>query len=180
VLLIWEVILPVLSKHMTKTQLSVLFIWLSVTVAAFVYFIDSKLVSFNFDNKLSDVGHQQLANSLKQYIEPTDYNTILHFYQPNCQCQQYSEAHIQDINNMAEANNFSVKNINIKDHMLVPATPSVAILNNSGEIVYFGPYGEGLACSQTSGYAQTILNNFIKGYDANLIIKEAEGCYCKV
>ena len=170
----------VLNNKITKTQFSIVFIWLSLTVAGFAYFIDSRLVSFNVDNKLSGLAHQELASSLKQYIEPTANNTVLHFYQTDCECQQFSEGHIQDINNIANDNNFSIKNIDIKDHLLVPATPSVAILNNRGDVVYFGPYGEGLACSQTSGYAQTILNNFLKGYAANLIIRDAQGCYCKV
>jgi hypothetical protein len=176
---IWKAILPVLNKSITHTQIAVLVIWLSLTIAAFAYFIDNKLVDFNADNKLSYLDHQQLSSSLSQYNEPSDNNTILHFSQPNCQCQSFSEAHISDMNSLAKANNFKVKNITIKDQTLLPATPSVAIVNKHGEVVYFGPYGEGIACSQTSGFAQTMLNNFIKGYAANLIIKDAKGCYCK-
>ncbi|MFT6586604.1 MAG: hypothetical protein ACJARX_000379 [Psychroserpens sp.] len=43
-------------------------------------------------------------------------------------------------------------------------------------MVYFGPYDKGIACSQISGVAKNILNNFIKSYAANFIIKEAKGC----
>ena len=172
--------MPVLSKNITYIQISIIVIWLGVTIAAFAYFISSKLVDFNDNNKINYLDSHKLADSLKQYIEPTNRSTVLHFKQPDCQCQQFSEAHIKDINNIALANNFNVKNITIKGDALLPATPSVAILNNLGEVVYFGPYGEGLACSQTSGFAESMLTNFIKGYSADLIIEEAKGCYCSL
>lgn len=170
--------MPVLSKNITYIHISIIVIWLAVTIAAFAYFIDSKLVDFNDNNKINYLDRDKLANSLKQYVEPTNRSTILHFKQPNCPCQQFSEAHIKDINDIASANNFNVKSIIIEGNALLPATPSMAILNNLGEVVYFGPYGEGLACSQTTGFAQSMLTNFIKGYSANLIIKDAKGCYC--
>lgn len=172
--------MPALNKSITTVQIAIFVIWIVLTVAAFAYFIDSKLVNFNDGTKVTYLDTQELADSLTQYIEPTNRSSILHFSQPNCQCQQFSEAHIKDINDIATANSFNVKNITIEDHTILPATPSVAILNNLGEVVYFGPYGEGLACSQTSGFAQTMLSNFIKGYSADLIIKEAKGCYCKI
>lgn len=172
-----------LNSHITKTQFAIVFVWLSLTIAAFAYFINDRLVSFNFDDKLNGIEHQQLAIALKPYaaaFADNKANTVLHFSQPNCKCQQYSKGHIEDINKIAEEYKFNVANITLTEHLIVPATPSIAILNNLGKVIYFGPYGEGLACSQTSGYAQTILNNFIKGYAANFIIKDAKGCYCKV
>lgn len=172
-----------LNSHITKIQFTIVFVWLSLTIAAFAYFINDRLVSFNFDDKLTGIQHQQLATALQPYtaaFADNKTNTVLHFSQPNCKCQQYSRGHIEDINKIAKENKFNVANITLTEHLFLPATPSIAILNNLGKVIYFGPYGEGLACSQTSGYAQTILNNFIKGYEANLIIKDAKGCYCKV
>jgi hypothetical protein len=179
----WRIILPVSSDNLTKFHLTIVIVWVSFTVAAFMYFVSDKLVSFDFENKLKNVGNQQLATSLKPYITPSQQSigrTVLHFSKPNCSCQKYSELHIKDINKIADKNDFNVINVVINEHSTIPATPSVAILDTSGEIVYFGPYGQGLACSQTSGYAQTMLNNFIKGYSANIVIKEAKGCYCRV
>ncbi|TMM45387.1 DUF6436 domain-containing protein [Colwellia ponticola] len=179
----------------TKFQLVLLVVWLSFTVLAFSYFIQGRLVNFDADHKLRDIEHQELAPHLISFIEAAipniadgendvvDHsisNTIIHFSQPNCDCQQYSEAHIKDINQLALNHNFAIKRVVMTKDNLIPATPSVAIIDNSGDVIYFGPYGQGIACSQTSGYAQTMLNNYVQGYSANIVIKEAKGCYCAV
>ncbi|WP_413699741.1 DUF6436 domain-containing protein [Psychromonas sp. KJ10-10] len=66
------------------------------------------------------------------------------------------------------------------EHNIIPSTPSVAIISNMGEVIYYGPYGQGIACSQTAGYAQTMLKNYLKGYIGNVVIKDAKGCYCSL
>ncbi len=183
----WRIILPVSSKKQTRFHLAIVIVWLTFTVAAFTYFISDRLVKFDFDNKLKNINHQQFASSLKPYIKAFQQNqnignTVLHFSKLNCKCQKYSEQHIQDINKIALENKFNIINVVVDDdeYNSIPATPSIAIMTTMGEIIYFGPYGQGLACSQTSGYAQTVLKNFIKGYNANMIIKDAKGCYCRV
>lgn len=171
------------NKSVTKTQIAIVIAWLSFTVAAFGYAISDKLVNFDFSNKLQGIEHKQLASYMKPYLDPLMKNvgnTVLHFSKPNCDCQKTSEQHIQEINKLASDNSFNIVNVVINQHEIIPSTPSVAIMDNEGGVVYFGPYGQGLACSQTSGYAQTMLNNFLKGYSANMIVKEAKGCYCEV
>lgn len=157
--------------------------WLSFTIAAFGYAINDKLVRFDFDHKLEGVDHYQLAMYLKPFINSSpnlSQNTVLHFSKPNCACQKTSEQHVNNLNKLAKENSFNVINVSINKHDIIPSTPAVAIMNNEGELIYFGPYGQGIACSQTSGFAQTMLNNYVRGYSANVIIKEAKGCYCVV
>lgn len=156
-------------------------VWCVFTIVAFAYFITSKLVNFDPQNKLQHIDNKKLYSALQPYAINMPQglkNKIMHFYGPNCKCQQYSEKHIKAINNIAAKADFEIINIALTQHDIIPATPSVAITNSIGEVIYFGPYGEGLACSQTSGYAQTVLNNFLKGYADNTIISQAKGCYC--
>jgi thioredoxin-related protein len=179
----WHLILLVLSKLMSKLQWGVLTVWIAFTLSAFGYLIKDRLVEFDESNKLAGVGSQELSGYLLPYAKlanMTGQKTLLHFSTPSCECQQYSEKHIKDLNKLAGANDFLIKNVVINEHNTIPSTPSVALIDESGEVVYFGPYGQGLACSQTSGYAQTMLNNYLKGYAANLVVKEAKGCYCNV
>jgi hypothetical protein len=179
----WTKVLLASNNKITKLQLSILITWLVFTIFAFGYFITDRLTSFDSNEKLKGVDYQRLSTFLAPYsaqIGNKAKHSILHFSTPSCDCQKYSHAHIQEINKLAAKYDFNIKNINIDEHDVIPSTPSIALLNESGEIVYFGPYGQGLACSQTAGYAQTILKNYLKGYSANIVIKEAKGCYCSV
>jgi hypothetical protein len=175
--------LPALSRKFKKRHLTIVGVWIIFTVLAFAYFSTERLVNFDVDNKLLEVDHLQLGRYLETYQSSQENglaNSVIHFSKPNCTCQKFSQDHIQDINKMAEDNQFSVTNVVLEQHDIIPATPSVAILDTFGEVIYFGPYGQGLGCSQTSGFAQTMLNNFVKGFSANIIIREAKGCYCSV
>ncbi|XQW84454.1 DUF6436 domain-containing protein [Thalassotalea piscium] len=167
---------------MTRSHFCILFVWISFTVLAFSYFVSERLVSFDSHHKLDNIAYQELSNYLAPYLINNNKTeqTILHFTQKECTCQQYSEQHIQDINKIATDHGFNIKNIIVDDDTFIPSTPSVALLDHSGQVIYFGPYGQGVGCSQTSGYAKTMLNNYLKGYSANIIIKEAKGCYCAV
>lgn len=184
-----------LNSRQGKLRLVIIVVWLSFIVAAFVYFAKERLSGFDEQGKLTgfDVAslgaalqplnnsYSESSNQLKNAeLEATQpATTIVHFSDPNCACQQYSEQHIQAIDALARANNIEVRHYAIASHPVIPSTPSIAILNPAGAIVYFGPYGQGLYCSQTNGYAQTVLNNLIKGYSAYLIVREAKGCYCQ-
>lgn len=150
---------------------------------ALAYFSKERLVDFDMDNKLQGIDHLQLGNYLKVYRPLPKKglgNSVIHFSKPDCACQKFSQAHIQDINRIAHDNQFNVANVVIEQHDVIPATPSVAILDESGDIIYFGPYGQGLGCSETSGFAQTMLKNFLHGFSANIVIEEAKGCYCSL
>jgi len=81
---------------------------------------------------------------------------------------------------MATNNDFNVINKTLTSDSLIPSTPSIAIIDDNGNTLYFGPYGEGIGCSQTGGYAKTMLNNYILGYSDQLIVTSAKGCYCLV
>ncbi|GHE81546.1 DUF6436 domain-containing protein [Thalassotalea profundi] len=171
------------SNITIKRQYLILSLWIIFTILAFSYFINAQLINFDANKKLDNINHNELSTYFSAYIDDKEIGgkqTIIHFSKPNCSCQQYSKQHMKDIDKLAFENDFNIKNIIINKDTIIPSTPSVAIINKIGEVMYFGPYGQGIACSQTSGYAQTILNNHLKGYTANIIIKEAKGCYCAV
>lgn len=177
----WSNVLLALNSQLKKRHLTIVVVWISFTVLAFAYFAKEKLVIFDINNKLQGVDHLQLATYLKNDFSSGTQGLgkkVIHFSKPDCDCQKFSLDHIQDINKIANDNQFGIMNVVLEQHEIIPATPSVAILDESGDVIYFGPYGQGLGCSQTSGFAQTMLNNFVKGFSANIIIREAKGCYC--
>jgi hypothetical protein len=141
------------------------------------------MVLFDASEKLKDLSTHQIAKHFERYIvkqNTTPSTTILHFSNESCRCNQFSEKHINDINTIAVVNHINVLSITINEDQLIPSIPSVAIIDQLGELIYFGPYGEGASCSKTSGFAKTILENYMKGYTANLVVNDAKGCYCIV
>jgi hypothetical protein len=45
-------------------------------------------------------------------------------------------------------------------------------------VFYLGYYSIGLACSESNGYVEAVLQNYAQGYNSNLIISDAKGYYC--
>ncbi|MDG1750634.1 MAG: DUF6436 domain-containing protein [Thalassotalea sp.] len=157
--------------------------WLLFTIVAFSYFISKNLVPFDAFEKLKGLKTHEVAKHFEKYIlkeNATSSPTILHFTNDSCRCNKFSQKHIDGINIIADVNQINVLSITINEDQLIPSIPSVAIIDQLGELIYFGPYGEGASCSKTSGFAKTILKNHIKGYSANLVVNDAKGCYCTV
>jgi hypothetical protein len=157
--------------------------WLLFTIVAFSYFINKDLVLFDGSEKLKNLTTHEIAKHFERYIvkeNATPSTTILHFSNESCRCNQFSQKHVNDINTIALINHINILSITINEDQLIPSIPSVAIIDQLGELIYFGPYGEGLSCSKTSGFAKTILKNHIKGYSANLVVNKAKGCYCTI
>lgn len=166
-------------KNRKYFQISILISWLIFTFIGFMYFTFERLSEFDPNGVLKNISRNQFTQSfLDEKIAMSGSNTIIHFYQTDCACNNSSETHIQQLNDVATKNNYSFVSLEVDNALLVPSTPSVAIINETNELVYYGPYGEGLGCSQTNGFALTVMNNHLLGYSANLIVQSAKGCYC--
>ncbi|WP_448213458.1 DUF6436 domain-containing protein [Colwellia sp. MEBiC06753] len=152
-------------------------------MTAFAYLLNKQLVMFDPEYGLAQHTPKSLLTALAQdnlLAEALNENgnMIVHFQSPNCQCDQVSSGHIMALNNQA-AHHFSIKQITVSaNHSAIPSTPAVAIVE-SGELLYFGPYGQGIGCNNSQGFAQTVLNNLNKGFRANIIVSDAKGCYCQ-
>ncbi|REL27246.1 hypothetical protein DXX93_12170 [Thalassotalea euphylliae] len=163
-----------------KRQILIVVSWVLITIISFAYLINKRVVEFDPNRFLVALSHQEvLANWQKTPEFKTSERAIVHFQQAGCHCNTVSERHINAINKQAINDNFAIKQLTLTGQLqaLVPSTPAVAIIDK-GQLVYFGPYGEGIACSQTNGFAQTVLSNLQKGYAANLVVSDAKGCYC--
>ena len=155
--------------------------WLGFTLVAFRYFTFERLIDFDVDGLLLDINtlafEQQLSVDMFDGLA-LPVNSIINFTDQECRCNKVSQIHINGLKATARKHEFTVLDVNPKESELVTSTPSVAITNNSGELVYFGPYGAGVSCSKTNGLAQTALDNYIKGYSVNMIVADVKGCYC--
>ena len=153
------------------------------TLIAAVYFIRNRLAPFDPEGKLKGKDSHFIMQHLRQIdgLQTVDLSdTIIHFTSNDCSCTQFSEDHKMSIDKKAKIDGFKVININLSsDHpSFIPSTPSIAIINKSNKSLYFGPYSVGLACSESNGYVEVVLQNYAKGYSSNFVIRDVEGCYC--
>lgn len=175
--------MPASNKKIGARHYIVFACWLIGTIIAATYFISGRLLPFDPEQKLSTKNSIALLaqlNEIDQLKNVDLKNTIIHFTSDDCFCTQYSDDHKRSINQQADLDGFNVFNVNLPAHVapLIPSTPAILIIGQEKQLLYFGPYSIGLACTQSNGYVETVLQNYAKGYAASLIINDASGCYC--
>lgn len=171
------------NKKITRTHYIVFFIWLIFTFIFTVYFITGRLAPFDPLNRLTGKDSSLLMAELKQMegLKGVNLNqTIIHFTSDGCTCSQYSEEHKNIINQQAEVDGFNVINIELPENVstIIPSTPAILIISKTEDLLYLGPYSVGLACSESNGFIEIVMKNYMKGYSASMIVNDAKGCYC--
>ncbi|MCE2596369.1 DUF6436 domain-containing protein [Motilimonas cestriensis] len=172
-----------LTHHVRRHHVVIVVVWVISTLIAASYFINARLVEFDPNGKLQQNRQGFVMSLLAQaQLDPLAMdNTIIHFTSEGCVCNSYSQAHKQTLNQQAISNGYQVINLTMTAALreLVPATPAALVMSNEGKLVYFGPYSEGLACSSSNSLIELAINNFNKGFNPELIIDKAKGCYCQ-
>lgn len=173
------------NKNIKRRYYLVFAVWIIGTLVAASYFISGRLIEFDPSARLSGKSNatvmKQLSN-IEQLKNIDLSNTIIHFTSDNCFCTEYSEDHKKQINQQAGVDGFKVVNVHLPDKFsnIIPSTPAILLVSKSKDLLYFGPYSVGLACTQSNGYVETILQNYKKGFASSIILKEASGCYCNL
>lgn len=177
--------MPASNKEITRYHYIVLFLWLALTLLMAMYFITNRLALFDPNNKLLGKEGSDIIQSVREITALKNLglsNTIIHFTNDSCSCTKYSEDHKAAIDEKAKLDGFTVININLPSELLtiIPSTPSILIMDDAEDLLYFGPYSAGLACSKSNGYVEVVLKNYSKGYNSNLILSDVKGCYCGI
>jgi len=173
------------NKKITRVHYAVFILWLVFTVVTAIYFISGRLVSYDPEEKLTGQDSVFVMQELRKIAQLNSVDlsdTIIHFTSDHCSCTQYSEAHKKEINEQAGLTGFKVINVNLPANLstIIPSTPSIMIVSDTQTLLYLGPYSIGLACTESNGYVETVMNNYVKGYPSNLILNDASGCYCNL
>ena len=187
----WARVLIASNKHIninkSKAEASlhlylVVVVWLGFTVLAAIYFISDRIVAFDPKHKLANISQSSLVNQIMSEFElPTNMpNTLINFIGEDCRCNQTSQSHLSDVKANASKDNMSVINITLPNNSsgIIPSTPAVLVLDHNSKLIYFVPYSEGLSCGKGEGIIDLVLMNYKKGFNAQLIMANSEGCYC--
>lgn len=177
--------MPASSKKITRFHYAVFSLWLVLTLIAAIYFITGRLTSFDPSMKIMGKNSRFVIEQIQEIDALKGVNlsnTIIHFTSNDCSCTEFSNEHKASINQKAKLDDFNVINVNLPADALtvIPSTPSILIVSEIEDLLYFGPYSVGLACSQSNGYVETVLQNYAKGFNTDLVISDAKGCYCNV
>ena len=173
------------DKAVKPYHYAIIGLWLLGIVIASRYFIDSRLVTFDPQQKLTGLSNERIVEQVSHIkaLAGTDLrNTIVHFTTPGCSCDQFSVEHKAGINYQAKLDGFKVINLELDptQSSLIPSSPAVLVLDELGKLIYLGPYSIGLSCTQSNGYIELALANYKKGFNSKLIINQASGCYCNI
>ena len=177
--------MPALNKKITRYHYTVFVLWLGLTFTAATYFITGRLMPFDPKMKLSEYDSSAVIQQVREIaaLKNVDLSkAIIHFTSNDCSCTQYSEEHKLAINKQAKSDGFDIININLPADLLtiIPSTPAILIVGGLEQLLYFGPYSAGLACSQSNGYVEAVLQNYAQGYNSDLVISDVKGCYCNI
>lgn len=177
-----------LLKHMSQshrrlTALCVGVIWLAGIIYAFWFFQLQYLGQFS--ERLVEFNGNENQNL---YLQP-DHATalVVHFLNPNCPCNSYSQKHIADLESKYSDNTefvywgsqtLSREQKQTLKRFKVPASPAVAIWNSQGQLTYFGPYSSGAFCGQGTDFVSISLDNLRNGNNSVWINNDVAGCFC--
>jgi len=150
-------------------------------LVAFVYFTSTRLVHFAPTGRLSQLQPSEMRsfnrNGETIFLSENKL-TVFHLLAPNCHCNNLNSDHINSINHLADSLNFNIKQITVEQSDIIPSLPAILVTSKRGKLLYLGPYSQGLSCSKSSSFVETVLTNFKAGYSSELMVDEAKGCYC--
>lgn len=171
------------SEQPTKRHYILALCWLMGVVFSGYYYSAQRLVEFDPKEKLTHVIPEQLGKQISALLEEEVRNSkgrVVHFIDQDCRCNVYSEPHVAKVSELASQVDFDVTMISSTDKLpdFITATPATLVLGKNNELVYLGPYAQGAFCNQATDVVGLVLENYQKGFNAQLINNQAKGCYC--
>ena len=165
-------------------------LWVAFTVTAFWYFQARNLRPFDttatsnesvFVAETHTLKIQDSLDKLTGNANESNVPTVFNFWDPDCPCTRFNEAHVRDIMNAYQqqgirfvivpryenetdkertlllarktfgANALVTTDDQMTLQQAVPSSPAVAVTDASGRLAYFGPYSVGAFCGPTGG-----------------------------
>ena len=62
----------------------------------------------------------------------------------------------------------------------LPSTPAIIIYNDSGDLLYLGPYSTGYLCMPGNGLVEELIPRMDENTGEQVIMSLTNGCYCQL
>lgn len=161
-------------------------IWFVATSVAIILFGNKGLQEFDPNLRLaSSLMDLSFEQKLVNVLPRSGGSEIFHIIDTSCPCTFVNNLHRSAINKWAEQQQLKQTQLTLSQYPqlahFVPSTPAVAVIDESHQLVYFGPYAEGAGCFQSKGIVDSAIKPvFERGEEVNTQIRsEAYGCYCE-
>ena len=124
----------------------------------------------------------ELSRALQSRLGPLN-NTLVHVRSGRCFCETLAARHSSKISQ--DFGRRGYRNIELQltedDQLLAffPSSPALVVFNQAQQLIYLGPYAEGLGCiSNDNSLIEQIVRLSSAQYGGPMINAEPEGCYC--
>lgn len=183
-----------------------LLLWLCATVFAFWWFEYRYLRPFDTEPQIGAVvfdgaGIDSKLSSLVPMQPREGGPTVVHYWDPACPCNRFNEDHVKDLIReygargvrfvvVTGGTTLSAKRVfsdsavvgyvdSATQKVLPPSSPAVAVLDQNGEVAYFGPYSVGALCNTNNGgFVERTLNQLLVGEKPKQLSTLGVGCFC--
>lgn len=164
--------------YKNRLGFSLIFLWFIATCYAFWWFEYRHWQAFSDQTVLFE---SSTLDDLYHNLSPEPGKVVVvHFAQSNCPCHRYQIAHIDNLkDSLSDVQQLQIAvNSPVAKHLSIPASPSVAIWNQYGEMAYFGPYSSGAFCGRGTDFVTRVINEIRADRNPQWLNSLAIGCYC--
>ena len=151
--------------------------WLVLTVLAFWWF---EYRYWRFFAPITATFSGEQVNQLYARVGVLGKVTVVHFANNDCVCNTYSKSHVSRLQARLSASH-QVTLAPLDDALLnvaIPASPSTAIWDESGQLAYFGPYSSGAVCGEGQDFVSRVLDAISVKQNPQWVNMVGLGCYC--
>ncbi|MDY6921359.1 MAG: DUF6436 domain-containing protein [Pseudomonadota bacterium] len=114
---------------------------------------------------------------------------FIRFRQQRCGCERFVELYHQTFATQADPQRMQVVTVTLDGaalnheqqrllQRLIPATPSVVLFDDRGEVAYFGPYHQEGVCNADNSYLEPVLAALQQGRRLSVLNTLVFGCFC--
>jgi Domain of unknown function (DUF6436) len=194
--------------HLAAGSWLVLIAWLTSSAAAFWYFELSDWRPFaaagkpSFGSADAALVEQWFRSNIGLDAAPgmPVKLTFIHLFNPQCSCNRFTEPHLQRLKERYQSRGvrflavpapnsptavrapLDLPLIRPRDGMLAAAgidtAPSALIFDDSGRLVYYGPYSDSAWCGSAGALVDGALDRALTGMKTMTGISAARGCFC--